>query len=145
MTETHSKVPLFQLEGADGRRYGTEDLWQRKEMLVALLHGEACARCRELRELLAAGEDEWRRQGLGLVLVELAPEGEEAPVSVRLARAFGVRVGEASLGVVDRFGEVYASLEAHARPAREVLTEALEWVDFIQRQCPECFAPVDWA
>lgn len=145
MMETHSKVPLFQLEGADGRRYGTEDLWQRKEMLVALLHGEACARCRELRGLLAAREDEWRSQGLGLVLVELAPEGEEDSVSGRLARAFGVRPGEASLGVVDRFGEVYASLEAHARPAHEVLAEALEWVDFIQRQCPECFAPVDWA
>jgi len=46
--------------------------------------------------------------------------------------------------VANRFGLLYAALDIHGGPTEAVLHEALEWVDLAQRQCGECFAPLDW-
>jgi hypothetical protein len=44
--------------------------------------------------------------------------------------------------VTDRWGEVFFSGYIFGEPERQV-EELLSWLDFVERQCPECF-PSEW-
>jgi peroxiredoxin len=45
--------------------------------------------------------------------------------------------------VTDRFGEVFAVYRAANGTVLPGMTEILSWLEFINRQCPEC-GPVEW-
>jgi hypothetical protein len=148
------EVPLFQLPTPSGPPRGTLDAWQRRDMLVALLHS-GCDICQALHRTLSARAAEWRREEIEAITVvpagrpgEPLPPGaledREGQVAPELARALGVSPGEARLAVANRFGKLYAVVDIHGRPTEAVLREALEWMDLAQRQCGECFAPLDW-
>jgi hypothetical protein len=148
------EVPLFQLPVPEGAPRGTRDAWQRRDMLVALLH-PGCDICHALHRLLMARAPGWRQEELEVFSVvppgrpgEPLPPGAlqdpEGGVSRELAQALGASPGAAVLGVANRFGLLYAALDIHGGPTEAVLREALEWVDLAQRQCGECFAPLDW-
>ncbi|NMO22129.1 hypothetical protein HPC49_36155 [Pyxidicoccus fallax] len=145
------EVPLFRLEAEGGGPRGTLDAWQRRDMLVALLH-PGCDVCQALHRILQerapglrTGEAEVMAvvpQGAAGVQV---PPGAlvdvEGRVSRSLAEAFG---GEGRLGIASRFGGLYAAVDIHSGPTQRVLDEALEWLDLAQRQCGECQAPLAW-
>jgi hypothetical protein len=148
------EIPLFQLPAPGGRALGTLDAWQRHDMLVALLH-PGCDVCQALHRALLARAPEWRREEMEVFSVvppgrpgEPVPPGAledtEGRVSGELARALGAAPGAARLAVANRFGKLYAAVDIHSGPTEAVLREALEWMDLAQRQCGECFAPLDW-
>ncbi|HLL03303.1 MAG TPA: hypothetical protein VK539_22160 [Myxococcaceae bacterium] len=148
------EVPLFQLPVPEGPPRGTRDAWQRRDMLVALLH-PGCDICHALHRQLMARAPGWRQEELEVFCVvppgrpgEPLPPGalqdSEGRVSRELAHALGASPGAAVLAVANRFGLLYAALDIHGGPTEAVLHEALEWVDLAQRQCGECFAPLDW-
>ncbi|HEX8439978.1 hypothetical protein [Archangium sp.] len=145
-------IPLFQLEAEEGPRRGTRDAWQRREMLVALLHAN-CDACQGLHRELLAHVPAWHRDEVALFTVMMPGRGGEPPlpgalrdpegaVTWRLAEAFGCVPGTAMLAVASRFGELYGRVAVHGRRPCEVLAEALEGLDLAQRQCGECSAPL---
>jgi hypothetical protein len=149
-----SEVPLFQLSVPEGPPRGTLDAWQRREMLVALLH-PGCDICHALHRMLMDRAPGWRQQEVDAFSVvppgwpgEPLPPGalqdSEGRVSRELAQELGASPGAAVLAVANRFGMLYAVLDIHGGPTQVVLREALEWLDLAQRQCGECFAPLDW-
>jgi hypothetical protein len=123
-------------------------------MLVALQH-PGCDICHALHRMLMARAPGWRSQEIEVFSVvppgrpgEPLPPGalqdSEGRVSQELAQALGASPGAAVLAVANRFGMLYAVLDIHGGPTEAVLHEALEWMDLAQRQCGECFAPLDW-
>ncbi len=145
-------IPLFQLETENGPPRGTRDAWQRREMLVTLLHTN-CDACQALHRELVARAPGWSREDLEVFMVVMpgrpgepllpgALVDREGRVTRKLAECFGRVPGTAVLAVANRYGELFQVLDVHARPPEEVLTDALEWWDFAQRQCGECSAPL---
>jgi peroxiredoxin len=49
----------------------------------------------------------------------------------------------ATLYITDRFGEIFASFRESAAGGLPRVSDILEWLEFINRQCPECFPP-EW-
>jgi hypothetical protein len=131
---------LFRL--SDGR--GTQALWQRREMLVGMLHGGGRECCWAVAEALRAADRSGDREHLGAVIVPLESESDRAVRAALYAalRPFCVIAGEPYVVVADRYGRLYAAVHAHDRDA---VREARAWIDFIQEQCDECGVGVDWA
>jgi hypothetical protein len=152
--QDRAEVPLFQLPVPGGHPRGTLDAWQRHDMLVALLH-PGCDICQALHRTLQVRAPRWSQEEIDVVSVvprgrpgELLPPGAledvEGRISRELAEALGASPLESRLAVANRFGMLYAVLDIHGGPTEAVLYEALEWMDLAQRQCGECFAPLDW-
>ncbi|WP_044192679.1 hypothetical protein [Hyalangium minutum] len=154
MAADRSEVPLFQLPVPGGPPRGTLDAWQRRDMLVAVLH-PGCDICHALHRMLMARAPGWRSEEIEVFSVvppgrlgEPLPPGalqdSEGRVSQELMKELGASPGGAVLAVANRFGTLYAVLDIHSGPTEAVLKEALEWLDLAQRQCGECFAPLNW-
>ena len=145
------EIPLFQLDAPDGRRRGTLDAWQRREMLVALLH-PGCDVCQALHRTLAARAPELSRDEVEFLSV-VRPGGPVLPgalvdtegrVARSLSEALGLKPDAAVLAVGNRFSKLYAVVDVHSKPMAAVLDEALEWLRLAQLQCGECQAPLAW-
>lgn len=145
------EVPLFELTAEDGRPRGTLGAWQRRDMLVALLH-PGCDVCQALHRALQERAPDLRTQEAEVISVVPqgraggpVPPGALVDAEGRAARALAdVLGGEGRLGVASRFGGLYASVDLHSGAPQRVLDEALEWLDLAQRQCGECQAPLAW-
>ena len=65
----------------------------------------------------------------------------------RIHRLMGAqdRGGQPQMAVyiTDRFGEVFAPFRESGKQAMPSAPEILEWLDFVNRQCPEC-SPPEW-
>jgi peroxiredoxin len=77
----------------------------------------------ELPFLVLADEDGRVYRSLGA----LTPAGNQAP----------------AVYITDRFGEVFAAYRTGEGQPVPSADETLEWLRFINRQCPECF-PSEW-
>jgi hypothetical protein len=149
------EMPLFRLADQGRGRYGTLDLWQRSEMVVALVHGSSCEHCLEvLRHLAAEGERLHRDQTEVLVLsTSELPQLEVLHVLVddtgetirRLEEAVGLPRGTPALLAADRFARMYGAEQIHLGTPDEVVARTLAWIDFAQSLCEECATPVEWA
>lgn len=128
-------MPLFQV-GSQGGADGPAVWWQRREMLVALLH-TGCGPCTLLRSGLAARGADLRARDAAELALEVDGAGPERERSGAVARSLGLDPGAAVLIVADRYGEAFASLPIHGADAGAVLDEAESWLDHIQQQCPE--------
>lgn len=148
------EIPLFQLDAPDGRRRGTLDAWQRREMLVALLH-PGCDVCQALHRSLVDRTPELHRDEVDVFAV-VRPGAPEAPVppgalvdaegrvTRTLSEALHLAPDAAVLAVANRFSKLYAVVDLHSGPTAAVLKEAMEWLQLAQLQCGECQAPLDW-
>lgn len=161
ISATPGSVPRFQLADGRGGTAGTEDVLQRQEVVLALLHPVGCSACDATREALAraAGELAARKAKALIVVMPpyLSPGGSAAPAALRpaelldtdgqvaraLTAALGASAPAAWLVVADRFGSIYTATPLHEAAAGAAVADAVEWVDFIQMQCPECGAP-EW-
>jgi hypothetical protein len=146
-------LPLFRLYDPRGQFRGSLDCWQRRDMVIALLHSVRCDRCREVQSLFLANEERWRAEEAAVLTVALTEAPAEALWATALVDPAGevvrnlpsspLKADQARVLVVNRFAEVYACLDAHGSSAAAVLEEVKEWMDFVQRQCGECQAPWD--
>jgi hypothetical protein len=137
-------VPIFRFVDEDGIEAGTQPLWQRQDMLVAVL--DDCDVCHELARALRADEGELASHNAGLVLVPASgPDSIEliADQLFEAFAAFGVSAGTPTLGVADRFGRLYAALDVHDTDVDDLLRQARDWLDFAQEQCDECGVPLE--
>lgn len=147
------RIPLFELKAEDGQLHGTREAWQRRDMLVTVLHAN-CDACQGLHRELRARAPALHREEVEVLTVMMpGPPGapplpgalrddEAGTVTWKLAECFERVPGTAVLAVANRFGELYGVVDVHGRPTARVLGEALEWLDLAQRQCGECSAPL---
>lgn len=146
------EIPLFQLEAPDGRKRGTLDAWQRRDMLVALLH-PGCDVCQALHRVLDSMAPGWRKEEVELFSI-VRPGSAPVPpgaladadghVTQVLSEALELKPDAAVLAVANRFSKLYAVLDIHSGSTAAVLKEALEWLQLAQLQCGECQAPLAW-
>ena len=146
-------IPLFQLATEDGHERGTRKAWQRREMVVALLHAN-CEDCQRLHAELEALAPGWHQEEVEAftvmmpgqpgepVLPGALKDDEQGTVTWKLSECFARVPGTAVVAVANRFGELYGVVDVHGQPTAQVLAEALEWLDLAQRQCGECSAPL---
>jgi hypothetical protein len=130
----HSKVPLFVVSG-HRTESGPAAWWQRREMVVALVHA-ACPTCERFRNLLASRDSALGERDAGQVALEMG--GSASPeLPQRVVDALGLEPGVAFAIVADRYGETFAALPVHDGDAGAVFGEIEAWLDHIQQQCPE--------
>jgi hypothetical protein len=147
------EVPLFTLADAAGREGGTQKHWQRKDMLLALLHPGGCPQCHRLLALLQERRGELEEQDIALVA--LAPgrmddvrEGvlldTGATVASAVARVLGEDADTARLVVATRYLRLTAAFDVHSMDPESLLSEVLEAMWLAQVQCEDCSLPLDW-
>lgn len=153
MAWVHREVPLFALDDGRGGRVGTQSAWQRSDLVWATLDPPGCERCDELEERLLAAEStlhlpdalflRTRSQPGGPEGSLFDPEGRHAHL---LTKALGEVQDAPRLVVASRFLELYASFAIHDRaPVAALVSQALSWLDLVQRQCGECAEQLPWA
>lgn len=146
------ELPLFRLPGRDGEPRGTLDHWQRRDMLVALVHSSSCSECRELREELRRRRDRFSADQVSVIEVALSPPGgdpglledPQGQVAAQLASAVGAPAGSPLLLVATRFARIAAALDPHRTPAATLVDRAMEEMNLAQTQCEDCSLPLDW-
>jgi len=148
------EMPLFRLRSGDGQDRGTLDAWQRRDMVIALLHGSDCQRCREFLAGAAARAGAWWSEEIAFFAVQRAPSHPSVARYVLLdpdgarwaqvSRVAGVGGNRAAVVIANRFGELCAALDPHSADAGEMLAEVESWLDLAQRQCGECQPPLQW-
>jgi hypothetical protein len=135
-------LPLFESRDAEGHVSGTEGLWQQHEMIVAVLHGQDCDVCRAAERAFRVGEAAWIAQNVGLVFVQA--DDPIARTMFECVAPLGVPRGAPCVAIADRFGQLFAALEVHAMEAQDLVAQARSWIEFVQEQCEECGAPLEW-
>jgi peroxiredoxin len=133
------------LPEASGQPIGIGDYRRRRSLVLFRIHAAGCGDCEaRLRELAAAYHDLAAEKAEVLAIVPGSRE-EAALLKERLGLPFPVLADTdgwlaesgAALAVADRFGEIYTA--AHAGEGHELpaLAAILEWLAFINLQCPE--------
>jgi hypothetical protein len=120
------ELPLF--GSSDG---GTQALWQRRDMIVARLHG-GCAGCEALDRSLRAKLPRLSEVGLVVVPPELG-----APLDAACERT------GAYVAIANRFLLLYAVVDAHGASAPERAEEIAGWLEYAQKSCGECQPPFE--
>lgn len=157
MATNMREVPIFRLpEDVAGRKFGTEDLYEQQDMVLALVHDVSCDACGHLLDELGRRTGEMAGRGASALAIVMGapPETAGAPgihrvhdangqVSAALAWSLHLRPGEAMLLVADRYGGVYSSTPIHGADPAALVMDAIGWIDFVQEQCPECGVP-EW-
>jgi hypothetical protein len=116
------QVPRFEIETTGGIRFRYRDIWQRKHLVLAALAG------------CATGADAYRGR-LEAQAAELT--ANDTAVAVTLAPLPGL-AGPAVV-IVDRWGEIQHVAETRGDcTGLPAPPEIIEWLRFIQSQCPEC-------
>jgi hypothetical protein len=117
----HDLMPMFTASRLDGTVVDYQDVWQRQNLLlVSLPPGDPTASAYTMS--LHALETRLSEYDASAVITTTRIDGVPAPGVV----------------VADRWGEIYyvkAAEHASQLPAPE---ELLEWLLYVQIQCPEC-------
>jgi peroxiredoxin len=133
------------LPEASGRPIGIGDYRRRRSLVLFRIHAGVCGDCESrLRELAAAYHDLAAEKAEVLAIVPGSQE-EAAVLKERLALPFPVLADTdgwlaengAALAIADRYGEIYSAADAGEGHELPELSAILEWLAFINLQCPE--------
>lgn len=121
--QPRESVPHFEVTTIDGARVAYSTIWQRRNLLLVSLHTGGPAPLRPpLLEELEGRKEQLNALATAMVITDSAVEGVPAPGVV----------------VADRWGEIYFVRGAGAGKGLPDAAEILEWLDYIQQECPEC-------
>ncbi len=155
MPKTRQLIPPLTARTPAGQTVRAWDYKQKKNLVVAFLHG-GCRGCQEFVEKLAARAAELtERDALALVVFSepAALSGESLPRQIIVAADMSGRSQRAYLGadafgpagqervgvfVADRYGELYAQWVARGEEGLPGVGEVLEWLGQSQVACEEC-------
>jgi peroxiredoxin len=148
-------MPDLDLTGPGGRPVRISDYRQRKNLVLLFMDGAGLGARRLLRGL-AFRHEELVREDTEVMAVSLGPEGiPELPEPFAGGPPFRVladdeggahravgaspRDGEegTSLFILDRYGQIFAAYGPGGRAPIPPLGEILDWVRFIESECPE--------
>lgn len=146
-------APGFCLPSNRGRPISLVDYRGRSNLVLFFAHGMDCAACRRALAEFAGTRADYRAQAAEVLVVSPdATERMPAPFDVELLvlcdpeggtrRAYAALLpdgpgDDALLFVLDRYGAPYAALVCPEADAPALHREVLEWLAFIELQCPE--------
>ncbi len=122
MLQRGDLVPHFDVMRVDGASIRYSTIWQHRNLVLITLPAEDSAASGQYVSQLTARLPEFDERATTCVITRSKVEGLPAPGVV----------------VADRWGEIVhvaAEPKIERFPAPD---ELLDWVDYIQRQCPEC-------
>ena len=116
-------VPHFTIRGIDGSvvSYAT-DVWQARNLLLVTLPERTTAQFGTYEAALEA-----RREDLAALETKCVVTTEDVPGALR-----------PGVLIADRWGEVYFSVEARDASDLPGADELLDWLRYVQHECPEC-------
>jgi peroxiredoxin len=136
----------FALETPAGREIRSQSYRQRSNLVLLLHHGRDCARCQEMLADFDARSGEIRDQSAAILAI--GPDAHDAsfPMLLDPAGAVATRQGLTvpAVVIVDRFGEIWAAWEDGTDHHLPHAGDVIEWLDFLEVQCPECEPPEPW-
>jgi hypothetical protein len=113
-------VPHFKVRTVDGDEFSYATIWQHANLVLVTLP-ESCGQSRYAFELSARAA-EFRNLKGTCVITRDPVTGVPAP----------------SVLVADRWGEVVHVAPAADENGLPTPSELLEWLDYVERKCPEC-------
>src|SRR5512135_2356598 len=140
----------FALPDSTGQPVQLWQYLQRSNVVLFFHHGVNCAACEAFLQELAAHLDAYRQQEAAVIAIGLDEPAENQPLAARLGQPFPFLSDPAgriiaqqelaipSLIIADRWGEIWAAWLAgtsHQLPGEQ---DILQWLSFIEAQCPEC-------
>src|SRR5215471_11525233 len=122
-TNGHERmVPHFEITDIDGERVRYADLWQHRNLVYVNLDPLSLSDTRQYVRDLVARAPEFANADTALVISTERVDGLPSP----------------GVAIADRWGEVIAARELNAKASPPAVDELLEWITFVQEQCPEC-------
>lgn len=149
-------IPAFRLPSTEGRNLGPREFKQRNNLILAFLHEGGCGSCRTLLTTLAQSYQHF--QGLNTEILAIVGGdkkiAEDLHCQMRLpfpflfdpaertaALCLGEHTPRPAILVADRYGGLWARLLPLKDDGIIDVKEVLQWLEFIETQCPECNVP----
>jgi hypothetical protein len=112
---------MFTVRGADGGAFAYEQIWQRRNLLLASVPPADETAATYVSQLLARAGD------VSVYETQLVITGDTV-----------AGLPSPGVAVADRWGEIYFVQGAENAAGLPPADELLEWLRFVQVQCPEC-------
>lgn len=154
-------LPDIALLTAEGRQVRLSDYRGRSNLVLILGGTLDDNNLLRLLEEISGRRAEMEDEEAEAVLILLKPEAAQAMPKLekdgsfvilpdgtgRAHRVFGA-LGDDGSGapavlIADRYGEIFAEYHARQTPGLPGINDVLQWLAFINSQCPECGVP-DW-
>ncbi|HET8522807.1 MAG TPA: redoxin domain-containing protein [Thermomicrobiales bacterium] len=136
----------FAGQTTDGQTIRSQSYRQRSNLVLLFHHGRDCAPCQAMLADIGAHIDEIQDQATAVLAI--GPDGEARPFpmltdpSGEIAKQQGLAAP--AVVIVDRFGEIWAAWEGGADHHLPHADDVIEWLEFLEVQCPECEPPEPW-
>ena len=115
-------MPMFTVTNAvDGARVHYGDIWQRKNLV-----------------LVTASESDSTAAAYTASIVAAAPRLASADATVIVTWNVVAGIPSPAVVVADRWGEIYYIINSGRAADLPSPDELLEWVGYVQNECPEC-------
>lgn len=149
----------FELMSSEGKPVCLSDYRGRSNLIVILT--DERREVEELLSALASSYEEIQSEGAQVLAIMSASHDQTKKARERLNLPFAVLSDEnrhiyrqlgavgsedrdaAAVYITDRFGEVFAAYRTSDRQTLPTVADILNWLEFINAQCPECEAP-EW-
>lgn len=154
--QQHRPAPSFRLKSSRGEPVALADYRGRRNLVLLFLHRLDCPGCHAALQNLAKHRLEYQEHEAQVLVVVPTPMAELTVVETTEAHPFplladqegvtrrayaallpGEPAEEAMLFVLDRYGAPYAALICPEPDDPALPREVLEWLAFIELQCPE--------
>ena len=121
MLQRGDQVPHFEVRTSGGELFRYASIWQHKSLLLVALPGDAPAGARDTLEQATPSDAFLQRESVCVVTRDGVP-GLHAPAAL----------------VADRWGEIVYLTETSGVDELPTSSDLLDWLDYVDRRCPEC-------
>jgi hypothetical protein len=122
MLQERDLIAHFTVTTISGERFAYSEIWQRKNLVLISLPQSGAASSTEYVSQLMAHASELTRDDSVFVITRDKVDGLPSPGVV----------------VADRWGEIQYVAEAAGADDLPSPQELIEWLQYVQSQCPEC-------
>jgi hypothetical protein len=138
------RIPDFEAHDAGGKLLSTSQFRGRVNLVLVFVSELEKS---PLVEEMAARYGEFKAESAELIIVARAINTQiDLPYLVRDAHGAicdRFAAGSDAVFITDRFGEIFAIYRKPQVPSLPSVDAVLQWLEFINRQCPECGTP-EW-
>lgn len=153
--ESGHHLHAFTLPDAAGRPVQLRQYLQRSNVMLCFHHGIGCAACDAMLRELTAHVEDFRSEETVVLAIGPDQHTENQRFAAQLGDPFPLLSDPAgrvsaqqgldtpSLMITDRWGEIWAAWICGADHWLPSAQDILQWLVFIEAQCPEC-TMVEW-